>query len=55
MAVGARNRAIVIKNTFASRYDKEVSLAEALGSEEIAVYGRQATGQKYLLNSNKGL
>ena len=44
-----------IKTTFASRYDKEVSLAEALRLEEIAVYGKQATGQKYLINPNKGL
>ena len=44
-----------IKTTFASRYDKEVSLAEVLRLEEIAVYGRQATGQKYLINPNKGL
>ena len=44
-----------IKTTFASRYDKEVSLAEALRLEEIAVYGRLATGQKYLINPNKGL
>jgi NADPH2:quinone reductase len=44
-----------IKTTFASHYDKEVSLAEALTLEEIAVYGRQATGQKYLINPNKGL
>src|SRR5262249_14064485 len=33
-----------IKTTFASRYDKEVSLAEALRLEAIAVYGKQATG-----------
>jgi len=44
-----------IKTTFASRYDKEVSLAEALRLEEIAVYGKQATGQKYLINPNKAL
>jgi NADPH:quinone reductase len=44
-----------IKTTFASHYDKEVSLAEALRLEEIAVYGRHATGQKYLINPNKGL
>jgi len=44
-----------IKTTFASRYDKEVSLAEALRLEEITVYGKQATGQKYLINPNKGL
>jgi len=44
-----------IKTTFASHYTKEVSLAEALRSEEIAIYGKQATGQKYLINPNKGL
>ena len=42
-----------IKTTFASRYDKEVSLAQALHLDEIAVYGKQATGQKYLINPNK--
>jgi NADPH2:quinone reductase len=44
-----------IKTTFASRYTKEVSLAEALRLEEIAVYGKQATGEKYLINPNKGV
>ena len=44
-----------IKTTFASTYTKEVSLAEALRLEEIAVYGKQATGGKYLINPNKGL
>jgi hypothetical protein len=44
-----------IKTTFASSYTKEVTLAEALRLEEIAVYGKQATGQKYLINPNKGL
>ena len=44
-----------IKTTFASKYTKEVSLAEALQPREIAVYGRQATGEKYLINPNKGL
>jgi len=44
-----------IRTTFASHYTKEVSLAEALQPEEIAVYGKQATGQKYLINPNKGL
>jgi NADPH2:quinone reductase len=43
-----------IQTTFASHYTKEVSLAEALRLEEIAVYGKQATGQKYLINPNKG-
>ena len=42
-----------LKTTFASRYTKEVSLAQALSLDEIAVYGRQATGAKYLVNPNK--
>jgi NADPH2:quinone reductase len=44
-----------IKTTFASTYTKEVSLAQALRIEEIAVYSKQATGQKYLIAPNKGL
>ncbi|MGB3049905.1 MAG: zinc-binding dehydrogenase [Polyangiales bacterium] len=44
-----------IKTTFASSYTREVSLAEALTLEAISVYGKQATGEKYLLNPNKGL
>jgi NADPH2:quinone reductase len=44
-----------IKTTFASHYSKEVSLAEALRLDEIAIYGQQSTGQKYLINPNKGL
>jgi NADPH2:quinone reductase len=43
-----------IKTTFASHYTKEVSLAEALQLSEIAVYGKQATGEKYLINPSKG-
>jgi NADPH:quinone reductase len=44
-----------IKTTFASTYTKEVSLAQALTLEEIAVYSRMATGEKYLITPNKGL
>ena len=44
-----------IKTTFASNYTREVSLAEARTLEAISVYGRQATGEKYLINPNKGL
>ena len=54
----ARLRARVaaeLKTTFASTYTKEVSLAEALQLSEIAVYAKQATGEKYLVNPNKGL
>ncbi len=42
-----------IKTTFASSYTREVSLAEALQLKEIAVYGKQATGEKYLITPNK--
>jgi NADPH2:quinone reductase len=47
--------AVEIKTTFASSYTKEISLAEALRLEEIAVYSKLATGEKYLINPNKGL
>jgi len=43
-----------IKTTFASTYTKEISLADALRLDEIAVYGKLATAQKYLINPNKG-
>ena len=42
-----------IKTTFASRYSAEVSLSEALKPEAIAVYGKRATGQKYLIVPSK--
>jgi NADPH2:quinone reductase len=42
-----------IKTTFASTYTKEVSLAEALSLSAIAIYGKQATGEKYLINPNR--
>ena len=44
-----------IKTTFASHYTKEVSLAETLQLDAIAAYGKLATGEKYLINPNKGL
>ena len=44
-----------ITTTFASHYTREVSLAEALSLEAIAVYGRQATGEKYLVTPQKSL
>ncbi len=37
---------------FASQYTDEVTLAEALHLDAIAVYGRQATGKKYLITPN---
>jgi NADPH2:quinone reductase len=42
-----------LKTTFASHYSKEISLVQALQPEEIAVYGKRATGTKYLLNPSK--
>jgi len=44
-----------LKTTFASQYTKEISLAEALQPDTIAAYSRRATGEKYLVNPNKGL
>ena len=44
-----------LKTTFASHYTKEISLAQALSLEEIAVYGKRATRAKYLINPNKGI
>jgi NADPH:quinone reductase-like Zn-dependent oxidoreductase len=41
-----------LKTTFASSYAAEVSLAGALTPEAIGVYGRQATGLKYLIRPN---
>ncbi len=39
-----------LTTTFASHYAKEISLAETLGTEAVAVYGQRATGTKYLIN-----
>ena len=44
-----------LKTTFASRYAKEISLAEVLDLDVIAVYNQRATGEKYLINPNKGM
>ena len=44
-----------LKTTFASRYAKEISLAEALSLGEIAAYNKRSTGEKFLVNPNKGL
>jgi NADPH2:quinone reductase len=42
-----------IKTTFASHYTAEISLAEALDPKILNAYGRQATGEKYLINPQK--
>jgi NADPH:quinone reductase len=44
-----------LTTTFASHYSQEISLAEALQPQIIAAYSKRATGQKYLINPNKGL
>jgi NADPH2:quinone reductase len=44
-----------LKTTFASHYTRVISLAEALQPDTIAAYSKRATGQKYLINPNKGL
>jgi hypothetical protein len=38
-----------INTTFASHYTSEVSLPGALSVEAMAVYGKQATGEKVLI------
>ncbi len=44
-----------ITTTFASHYTRTASLAEALQLDAISVYSKQATGEKYLMNPNKGV
>jgi len=56
-AEGAKLRQRVVdelKTTFASRYTQVVSLQETLQLNHIAVYAKRATGEKYLINPNKG-
>ena len=43
-----------LKTTFASHYTKVVSLQEALEPSNLAVYAKRATGEKFLINPNKG-
>ncbi len=43
-----------LKTTFASHYAKVISLQEALQPAMIAAYNKRATGEKYLINPNKG-
>jgi len=44
-----------LKTTFATHYLREVSLAEALQADAIAVYAKMATGEKFLVNPNRGV
>jgi NADPH:quinone reductase len=43
-----------LKTTFASHYTAELSLTEALQPDVIAAYNKKTTGEKYLINPNKG-
>jgi NADPH:quinone reductase-like Zn-dependent oxidoreductase len=43
-----------LKTTFASHYTKVVSLQEALELPNLAAYAKRATGEKFLINPNKG-
>ena len=43
-----------LKTTFASHYTKVVSLQEALELSNVAAYAKRATGEKFLINPNKG-
>jgi NADPH:quinone reductase len=44
-----------LRTTFASKYFKEISLAEMLHLDVIAGYRKRETGQKYLVTPNKGI
>ncbi|MEO8856315.1 MAG: zinc-binding dehydrogenase [Burkholderiaceae bacterium] len=44
-----------LKTTFASHYTHEVSLAEALELQNIAIYSKHTTGAKYLVRPDKGV
>ena len=44
-----------LKTTFASHFTDEISLEEALQPEMIARYMAKKTGEKYLINPNKGI
>ncbi len=44
-----------LKTTFASHYTRTLSLAEALTTEAIAIYGQRSTGAKVLIDPSKDL
>jgi NADPH:quinone reductase-like Zn-dependent oxidoreductase len=55
---GAKLRARVaaeLKTTFASHYSHTISLVEALDLSVMSAYLKRATGDKYLIDPNKGL
>ncbi len=50
-----RSRVVAeLKTTFASKYTREVSLAEMLQVAAVAEYGKRATGAKYLVCPQRG-
>jgi NADPH:quinone reductase-like Zn-dependent oxidoreductase len=54
-AMRLRQRVVAeLKTTFASHYTQVVSLQEALQLSHISIYAKRATGEKYLINPNKG-
>jgi NADPH:quinone reductase-like Zn-dependent oxidoreductase len=56
-AEGQRLRERVVgelKTTFSSHYTKIVSLQEALDLANFAIYAKRSTGEKFLINPNKG-
>ena len=42
-----------LKTTFASHYTRVVSLPEVLQLDNIAVYNKRSTGEKFLINPSK--
>ena len=60
MKIGAdaaklRQRVVAeLKTTFASHYSRVISLQETLEPSNIAVYAKRSTGEKFLINPNKG-
>jgi len=54
-AMALRQRVVnELKTTFASHYTRVISLQETLQADVIAAYNKRATGEKYLINPNKG-
>ena len=43
-----------IKTTFASDYTKVITMRDALALEEIAIYDKRATGEKYMITPYVG-
>ncbi|MGH9083538.1 MAG: NADH oxidase, partial [Acidimicrobiales bacterium] len=52
LAAMRRRVAAGLATTFASHFDRVVPLAKALDLSAVDVYGRQATGKKYLIAPN---